>query len=55
MELELAVAADASESAIAHLTLARMHRATRSKLAQESLRDFRNRSAAPILRADKEA
>ena len=55
MELELAVAADAPESAMAHLTLARMHRARRGILAEQSLTEFRRRNPPPILRADKEA
>ncbi len=55
MELERAVEAEALEIAYTHLELARLHRARRQIIAQQSLEASRRTNAAPILRADKEA
>ena len=55
IELEQALSATASESAIAHLELARMHRARRQIMAQQSLMEARRSYGAPIFRTDKEA
>ena len=55
MELDQAVAAEDQKSAIAHLELARMHRARRVMIAQNGLQQARLHRPAPILRADKEA
>jgi len=54
MELESAISAEEPESAIAHLTLARMHRERRQLMAQARLQMRRRQYGAPILRADKE-
>ena len=54
-ELEHALSATALESAVAHLDLARMHRARRQIMAQKSVDNVRRNSRAPIFRADKEA
>jgi hypothetical protein len=43
------------EIAYTHLELARLHRARRQIIAQQSLEAARRTNAAPILRADKEA
>ena len=55
IELEYALSATAPESAIAHLELARMHRARRHIIAQENLMAARRAYNGPILRTDKEA
>jgi hypothetical protein len=55
VELECAILAEAPECAIAHLKLARLHRARREMLAQQNLDMLRRNARAPILRADKEA
>lgn len=47
--LEQALGATASESAIAHLELARMHRARRQIMAQHCLMEARRAYGAPIL------
>jgi hypothetical protein len=52
IELEQAIAADAHESAFAHLMLARLHRERRQVIAAENMRS--NGARAPILRTDKE-
>ena len=52
IELDKALAADAPESAIAHLELARMHRARRlARVKRPGL----NPAGPPIFRTDKEA
>ena len=55
IELDQAVSAEDHNSAIAHLELARMHRARRTLLAQDSLERMRASRPAAIIRADKEA
>jgi hypothetical protein len=55
IEMEHAIAATASESAVAHLELARMHRARRQLMMERSRAQTQRNLAGPILRADKEA
>lgn len=55
MELEAAVSTESPASAIAHLELARMHRARRQIAAELSLAKARASYGAPIFSADKEA
>ena len=55
IEVEHALSAVAPKSAMAHLELARMHRARRQIMAQESLDSARRSCRTPIFRADKEA
>jgi hypothetical protein len=55
MELENAVLAEDSGSAVAHLELARMHRARRMLLTESALSALRQEHGAPIVHADKEA
>ena len=56
MELEQAVAAGDPESAVAHLELARMHRARRQIIAEDHLRHMaRGSGGGGLSRTDKEA
>ena len=55
IELDQAVAANDPQSAIAHLELARMHRARRTRLVRDNLGERQLNRPAPIFRADKEA
>jgi hypothetical protein len=55
IELEHAITASASESAVAHLELARMHRARRQLMMERSRAQAQRSFAGPILSADKEA
>lgn len=55
MELEVAVSSEDSASALAHLELARMHRARRHFLARQSLDRMTAGGGARVLRTDKEA
>ena len=54
-ELEQAVSADAPESAIPHLELARMHRARRQVMAEQESASPKVRRGGGIFRTDKEA
>ena len=55
MELDHAVSAEAMTSAVAHLELARMHRAKRAVLAEQGARALGHRRGPAIRGADKEA
>lgn len=55
MELEQAVSSGDRASALAHLELARIHRARRELIAQRNLSDRRTSDGSPIFRTDKEA
>lgn len=55
MELEQAVLADDPQSAVAHLELARMHRAKRAIVTQNNGHDLVGRNATGVFRTDKEA
>lgn len=54
MELEQAVAADDRDSAIAHLELARMHRARREIITKQHISAI-SRQGGPVCRTDKES
>ena len=54
-ELESAAAADHIDHAVAHLELARMHRARRELIAKGNLDETRRRGGGRILGTDKEA
>ena len=54
MELEQAVSSGDQASALAHLELARIHRARRELIAQRKLLQ-RTANSSPIFRTDKEA
>jgi hypothetical protein len=55
MELEQAVSSGDQASALAHLELARIHRARRELIAQRKLLQSGTASSSPIFRTDKEA
>ena len=55
MELEQAVSSGDQASALAHLELARIHRARRELITQRKLLQSGTASSSPIFRTDKEA
>lgn len=55
IELEHAVSADAPKSAVAHLELARMHRARRRIIAEQELSALSDRYGRRVFGTDKEA
>lgn len=55
IELEQAVSAEDPGSAVAHLKLARMHRARRQLIAKDQLKQIADRNGRAVFRTDKEA
>ena len=55
MELEQAVSSGDQASALAHLELARIHRARRELIARRNLHRPGTANGSPIFRTDKEA